>query len=514
MAKDLDGDLDLDLDWDWARELFDRTRGAGEPGFVADPAALARAGDRRRRLRTVGAGSGLLGVVAVTAAVAIGLGAGTTDAGSQPGPGGAWGNRPLSDVFKYVTSFDAIDKTGHAYVPATAVADLAAVMGRLDPSFTHLVGSHDRAHDPRIVADGGAHAQLAHLAQVSSVWVDDSPRQSGELTFGFASNTGWAQLVGVGGLSSSQPPAPCSLVVSGSPASSAAPSQQVQWSSCTVSHLQDGSTIASTSGRVGPGTITVALREFADGEVFTVVAQDFATAMLWQGTALDPATVVKPTPWTEQSLVAALADPAVRSGWNPMSPPNSSGRLLLPADIGKGWSFDTGKAREDTTQEYLYFDGCGSAQNVPVAKPGSETDYWGPLPNGVSGTASEGEYVLRSGSGVQTMAKARSAVQSGCADAPVGHLKDTVIALPAGIGDEAFAESVPDLGMVSVNVRIGDTILRTDLSNVNHVRDQSWTDKTPLDLTSSADRQWLADIARSMVARHTGEPSSPNKNSF
>lgn len=498
-----------DLDWDWARDLFDRTRGAGEPAYTADPASLARAGDRRRRLRTAGAGGGLAGVVAVTMTLAVGLGAGTgaADLGSQAGPGGAWGNRPLSDLFKYVQSLDAVDKTGHAYVPVTAASDLATVLGHLDPSFTHLVGSDVHTRDPRIVATDDAHAKQAHLVRVNSVWTGDSPRRSGELSFGFASSSGWAQLVGVAGSSHDPLAAPCNLPISTTsalPGSSSPGSLPVQWSSCTVSHLQDGSTIGSASGRIGPGTQTVAVREFADGEVFTVVGQDFDTAALSQSTAPDPAAVVKPAPWTEQSLVAALADPAVQSGWNPIPPPNSDGKLLLPSDFGKIWSSDTGQAGQDATGKYLYE--CGVDQGASLARPGSGAYYWGPLPNGVSGSAYEGEYVLRPGSGPGTMAKARATAQGECTaeNGPVDYSKDALIALPTGIGDDAFAESVPGLGMVSVNVRIGDTILRTDLSNVNHVRDRTWTDKTPLDLTSPADRQWLADIARSMVARYRG----------
>lgn len=499
-----------DLDRDWARDLFDRTRGAGEPAFTVDPATLARAGDRRRRLRTLGAGSGLAGVVAATMVLAAGLGAGapSADLGSQAGPGGAWGNRPLSDIFKYVHSLETSqEKAGHAYVPASAAADMAMVLGHLDPSFTHLVGSPDHAHDPRIVVADDTHAKQAHRVVMGSVWTDDSPRQAGELTFAFASNSGWARIAPVGAFSSGQSTAPCDLLVGdvkAPPASSTTPAQPTQWSPCSVSHLEDGSTIGSTSGQVGQGTITVVVREFADGEVFSAAAQDFTTA--WQGGAPDPETVVKPTPWTEQSLVAALADPAVQAGWSPMPPPNDKGKLLLPSDYGKGWSFDTGQAAQGATGKYLYPDGCGTDQSVPVARPGSEAYYRGPLPNGVSGNAYEGEYVLRSGQAAQTMAKAKAAVESGCAVKydPGGYGKDTAVALPAGIGDDAFAESVPGMGTVSVTVRIGDTILQTDLLNADHVRNQSWTDKMPLDLTSAADRQWLADIARSMVSRYHG----------
>ena len=502
---------------DWARDLFDRARGGGEPAWTADPKALARAGDRRRRLRMAGAGGGLAGVVAVTAAVAVGLGAGTTDAGSQPGPGGAWGNKPLSDVFKY-TSFRGGDgdsagryDSAGGYIAAPAAADLAAVMGRLDPSLTHLAGYSGKAPGLRIVAAGDAHAKAVKVLDLGSVWTTGALRQSGELTFAFASSTGWAQTMAPSEPGVGQLTAPCNVALGGGHAPAAAQSTSAQfpskvtatWSACSVSHLQDGSTIGSATARLGTGSAVVALREFADGEVFSVVAQNFPSAPTWQGMAPDPATVVQPMPWSEQSLVAALTDPAVRPGWNPFPPQNSDGKLLLPTDLGKDWSFDTSQAADGGTGQFVIINGCGEDQRVPLAQAGSEAHYRGPLPNGVSGTAYEGEYRLRPGAGPQTMARARSGAQGGCKPGAVDYSKDTVMALPAGIGDDAFAASVPGLGMVSIDVRVGDTILKTDLSDSNSVRDQTWTDHEPLDLSSPADQQWLAAIARSMVSRYT-----------
>lgn len=494
-------------DLDWARELFDGTRGAGEPAWTADPTALARAGNRRRRLRTAGAGGGLAGVVAVTVAVALGLGAGTTDAGSQPGPGGGWGNRPLSDVFKYVGYFGGVgaDQSGKSYVPAPAAEDVAAVLGHVDPSLTHFAGNDGHGDSPRIVSAGDAHAKQNKAITTSAIWTDDTPRQSGSLNFGLASSVGWAQALGVAAIDVGSLAAPCNLpfgVVQPNAGSSTTSAPRTQWSSCTVSHLQDGSTIGSASARMGKGTAIVVSRQFPDGELFTVVAQDFSTPT-WKNGVPDPATVVQPTPWTQQSLAAALADPAVRSPLSEIPPPNSDGRLVQPADLGKGWVYDTSVADQGTAGQFMITNGCAADLNVALAGPGSEAHYWGALPNGVSGTAYAGEYPLPAGSGAKTMASARAAAQGGCKNGPVDYAKDTVMPLPAGIGDEAFAESEPDLGTVGITVRVGDTILRTDLSNTNHVRDQTWTDKKPLDLTSSADRQWLADIARSMVSRYT-----------
>lgn len=494
---------DQDLDLDWARDLFDRARGAGEPAWTADPPTLARAGDRRRRFRTVGMAGGLAGVVALTTAVAVGLGAGTADLGSQPGPGGAWGGRPLADVFKYTTYSGAVDKAGHAYVPAPAAADLATVIARVDPSLTHFIGEKDQA--PHIVPADDAQAKQNKTLVMISDWVDDSPRQSGDLSFGFASSSGWAQTVGVvTEFDTNQLTAPCDLTLGRyTPPPGATPTPPVPWSSCHVSHLNDGSTVASASAHIGAGTAIVVLRQFADGEIFSVVARDYGSPALWPRTGPDPATVVHPTPWSEQSIAAAIADPTVQSGWNKLPPPNADGKLLQPADLGKGWALDTGQADEGTAGQLLLVNGCPPDLNEPLAKPGTEAHYWGPLPNGISGTAYEAEYPLIRGTGAKAMAAARTAAQGGCKDGPVDSTKDSVIPLPAGIGDDAFVAVVPGLGIVSVAVRIGDTILRTDISNVNHVRDQTWADKKPLDLSSPSDQRWLAGVARSMVARYS-----------
>ncbi|MBS2554219.1 hypothetical protein KGQ19_45930, partial [Catenulispora sp. NL8] len=445
-------------------------------------------------------------VVALTAAVAVGLGAGTTDLGSQPGPGGAWGNRPLSDIFKYAMTLGTVDQSGDSYVPEPAAVDLAAVLGQVDPSLTHLVGSHGGEHEPRIVAAGSAHAKQANAIVMSSVWTDDTLRQSGELDFTLSSSSGWAHTMGtMTGFSTDQLAAPCNIAfgeITPAPGATTGSMLPAQWSSCAVTRLSDGSTIGSASAKIGQGTASVAVRQFADGELFSLAAQDFQTP--WQGTVPDPATVVQPTPWTAQSLASALADPAIHSGWNPLPPPDPDGKLLLPADLGTGWSFDTGQADQGTSGMLQTVNGCNAPENLPLSKTGSDAHYWGPLPNGVSGTAYEGEYFLSRGTGAQDMTKVRETAQGGCKDGPVDYSKDTVTPLPAGIGDEAFAQAVPDLGIVSVYVRVGDTILRTDLSNSNHVRDQSWTTKTPLDLSSAADQQWLAGIGRSMVARYSG----------
>jgi hypothetical protein len=500
MNDDVDLDLDLDPDPDWARDLFGRARGGSEPAWTADSATLARAGDRRRRLRTAGAGGGLLGMAALTVAVAVGLGAGSTDLGSQPGPGGAWGNRPLSDAFKYVSYYGAADNSRHVYIAQPAVSDVAAILGRVDPALTHFAAV--TTAKPVVVAAGSAHAKQFTTMAMTSIWADGMSRQSGSLSFDFASSKGWARTIGTtldaGNLSE-----PCALPLAGSGSlpTGSAPAKPPQWSACTGSKLPDGSTVSSASARIGAGTVVVVVRQFADGEVLSVVAEDF-TMPMWQGTAPDPATVVQPTPWSEQSLRAALADPDVRSGWNPMTPADVDGRLLAASDLGPGWSFDDGQADPVVLGQFTVVNGCGADQSQNLAKPAVLAHYSGPLPDGQTGTASETEFPLTAGTGPKTMAAARAAAVGGCKNGPVDFSKDTQIPLPAGIGDEAFAAAVPGLGEVDVDVRVGDTILRTALSDTGPIRDQSWTEKKPLDLTTPAGQRWLESVARAMVARY------------
>ena len=286
---------------------------------------------------------------------------------------------------------------------------------------------------------------------MSSVWVDAAaPRRSGELAFGFASASGWALIPGVTAVDTGQLGAPyCDLPsadwTAGGSNTSVSPSQTpAQWSSCTVSHQPDGSTIDSATGQIGAGTAIVALRQFADGEVFSVVALDFASPAYFQGAAPDPTTVLQPTPWSQSSLAAALADPAVRSGWNPVPPRNADGTLLVPSDLGQGWSHHTSEVDQGTRGQLVRCNGSAEAQRVPLSGPGSDAHYRGPLPNGVAGTAYEAEFrLLPPGSGAQTMARARSVARDGCAAGSVDFSKDTVTALPAGIGDDAFVGTPP-----------------------------------------------------------------------
>lgn len=310
-------DLDLDLDPNWARDLFERTRGAGEPVWAVDAAALARAGDRRRRFRTARAGGGLAGAVTLTVAVAVGLGAGSSDAGSLPGPGGAWGNRPLADVFDYAT-YGATYEPGGNYVAAPVASDVATVLARMDPSLTHIAAVKASSR-PHIVAAGDARAKTAEL-HMGSTWVDsDAPRRAGVLSFEFAPVHDLAQMPQEAEYDTSQLALPCSLPFGGAvraaTSTTTPPPTPAQWSSCALSHQPDGSTIGSAVARIGTGTVTVAVREFADGEVFSVVAQDYWELSYPEVQVADPTTVLQPTPWNQGSLVAALADPAIQSGW-------------------------------------------------------------------------------------------------------------------------------------------------------------------------------------------------------
>ena len=208
------------------------------------------------------------------------------------------------------------------------------------------------------------------------------------------------------------------------------------------------------------------------------------------------AEVLTPTPWSENGLGAALSDPAVGPVLAPLPPPNADGKLLVPADVGPDWAYDPG-SRESSTGEFVMDNGCTPDHSIFGLAAGRALGYTGSLPDGTRATGFEGEYRLPAGTGAKTMQDARTYARGGCDPAAKdgGFSQDTVTELPAGIGDGAFVENQPQQGGVRVTVRVGDTILQTDLTRADRQR---------LTLSSDADRAWQQRIAAAMVARYTG----------
>ncbi|NUP48520.1 MAG: hypothetical protein HOW97_14605 [Catenulispora sp.] len=504
---------------DWARDLFDGARGEAEPFWGADAAAISRAGDRRRRLRTAGTGGGLLGLVAVTTAVAVTLGAGTTDFGSAPGPGGGWGGRKLQDVFRYAQVDGGSGALGQKdfsqHVPRSAAVDLAALIGHLDPAGAHLLGSPagPAREQPRIVGDRDSGLKDTMSLAMSSTWTADGSypgpapvtEPEGRLSYSFFKN---ADLLRGPVLSHGTVlPEPCGLAVDfdvhfGMLSGDAA---LPHWSPCRYTTLSDGSRIGTTSAAYGTGTETVAVRIFDTGNMVALSGWDFPRPDSSDWTvAPDPKTVVKPSPWSEAGFQAALSDPQIGPVFAPLPPRNADGKFLDPADIGPYWVYDPNQGPL-TTGEFVMDNGCTPDHSIFGLAPGSALQYQGMLPGGFAGpesptTALEGEYRLPAGTGPATMRAARTYASGGCDQAaPFGFSKDTVIELPAGIGDDAFVEDQPQMSRVRVYVRFGDTVLETVFSRPS---------VQPLDVTSAAGRTWVQGVARKM-AEHWASASAP-----
>lgn len=148
------------------------------------------------------------------------------------------------------------------------------------------------------------------------------------------------------------------------------------------------------------------------------------------------------------------------------------------------------------TGEFVMDNGCNPDHSIFGLAAGRAVSYNGSLPDGTAVTGFEGEYRLPAGTGARTMQDARTYGRGGCDPGPGGGFsQDTVTALPSGIGDDAFVQNQPQQGTVRVTVRIGDTILQTDIVRADHGRPA---------LTSDADRAWLQRIAVGMAARYTG----------
>lgn len=504
-------------DMDWARDLFDEARAEAEPAWGADVAAITRAGDRRRRLRAAGTGGGLLGLVAATAAVAVTLGAGTTDFGSAPGPAGGWGGRKLQDVFRYAQIDGGGGTSGQTdyfeHVPRSAAVDVAALVGQIDPAGAHLLGSPagPARRQPRIVGDGDSALKDTMSLSMSSTWTADGSypgpmpvtKPEGRLSYSFFKN---ADLLRRPVMHDGAPmPQPCGLAVDSEQRfvilRGAAPLPQ--WSPCQYTVLSDGSRVGTTSAAVGAGTETVAVRIFGTGSTVALIGWDYPLPDTLDG-APDPKTVVRPSPWSEAGFRAALSDPRIGPVLAPLPPRNADGKFLDPADVGPYWVYDPDQG-PTTTGEFVMDNGCAPDHSIFGLAPGSVLQYTGFLPGGFAGpesptTAVEGEYRLPAGTGAATMRDARTYAKGGCDQAaPFGFSKDTVIELPTGIGDDAFVEDQPQMSTVRVYVRFGDTILVTVFSRPA---------VQPLDVTSAAGRAWVEGVARKM-AEHWTSGSAP-----
>jgi hypothetical protein len=167
--------------------------------------------------------------------------------------------------------------------------------------------------------------------------------------------------------------------------------------------------------------------------------------------------------------------------------------MLQASDFGAGWTVDpagsTGK-----TGDLVVDDGCVNTQN-PVASPQPLYGYAGKTPSGLSVTATAQVDIMKAGSGPGWMTDLRQHGTGGCDQAGLRYSQDTMSALPAGTGDDAFIENWYGQGAETFFIRFGDSIMRVDVTTANH----------EMPAFTQADKDWFAGLAAKAAARHGGK---------
>jgi hypothetical protein len=514
-------------DQEWARDLFDRSRAGEEPMWVADHGAMAKAGQRRNKIRTMAASTCAVAVLAVAAGVgSMVVGTGGK---SYPPPADA---PELARVFQYFSIFTSGTKSG-AYpqadahgvtttpIPAAAAGTATALISQLDPGHSHIgLIPSDFASDEAVtvLADDDPVAKDQSVLGFSGTWTPSGeisssptsgPTQNGTLSIQFdASGFGLGPAsTGTDGCGIS-----ANSAANGAANESAAAysdgagwATNAKWSPCATSTLADGSTLMSSSESYGDFVIDNAARVFPNGAGAIEIAwQNFTfgapvsaspnTSGQEPTPRPDPATVLSPSPYTMQQLLDALSAPSVVPGLTPVPVTAPPAGTLQAADFGPGWVYDYTHSRVFAGMPGL------SAANGCAVKPTSGasayTLYDGTLPSGEPVSATATVYRLPAGSGASAMADVARDAAAGCKGASIANepfagsgAKVPVTALPAGIGDGGIIE----FGDQFV-VRSGDTIVDV------HIGGSDTPGKT-IPAASDADRQWLVGLARTAVAR-------------
>jgi hypothetical protein len=496
-------------DQEWMRGMFDKTQGATEPVWAVDTAALARGGARRRRTRTLSAIGGGAGVMAVTAAVVVSLG-GLSRGGASPA-----GTPVHNDVFQYADITVGSSASGGPFdvVPASAVDWSSMLIDALDPGHAHLRRISSAPGSPsggkmlsmKTVADRNSAAKSIDHVLASSVWTADGtvPARDAKVPSGSLQVLVAYKQDSFGTSVYNKPDTsvynlPCGYALMAAQPFQDTPGQHdAHWSACKVRQLGDGSKIDSSSTPDGTGTVTVAVRQFpgnAGGIALVWTSYGNWKTNVGDAAAMDrapdPGVVLKPSPFSEQQLVAALGDLEVGSGTGaPSAPSGGEGprQFLKTVDLGAGAAYqpDSGSLGD------LPMDnGCDYKDVNPLAKPGRQATYTVTTPSGKSVIVTESEYPLPAGTGPSTMATARSQAQGGCAD----YAKDTqkALPLPAGTGDEAFVENWVGGSAYVIWIRFGDSIVRVDVDQPGG--------GAP-DLSAQVDQDWLTTVGKWAAVR-------------
>ncbi|WP_194892026.1 hypothetical protein [Catenulispora pinisilvae] len=498
-------------DGQWMRDVFDTTRAEEEPIWLADAQAMIAGGDRRRRLRTVGAGSGSLAVVAVAATIAV--------SAAAPGGGGRTTTAPptvppttsptrsggsiLDRVdFMPVEHKDLSRSSGtvpeYIAVPEPAVSDMAALLSGLDPTSAHIVPTPNEGVPAKPVPLGDPSGDNIADLQVNSDWTPNGKAATkGELNLPDSPNGNLLTRFLDGDDPKFQPAMPgCGAADDlGETWSSLDPNtsnpdgpDQVAWSACDHRQLTDGSVLASSTKSFGRLTAVFATRQFPGGagSVETLWI-NYSIKQVSKGIAPNPDTVLSPSPLTAQKLTAVLSGSGIAPGLKAAAAVTVPPTFLQAADFGPGWKVaSTGAPSRPST---LVTDACATEQSGLIGPTVPDYTFSGPTPSGLNVRADVLRLTVKSGAGAQKLADLRQQAQTGCAGA-------TVTSLPSGIGDGGFVENIPGLPSQPWNVfvRFGDVVIQV---NVNSPESSS--------AFTSADKQWLTGLATKVATRFTAK---------
>ncbi|MBS2547333.1 hypothetical protein KGQ19_10650 [Catenulispora sp. NL8] len=506
-------------DSQWMRDVFDTTRAEQEPIWLADAQAMIAGGDRRRRLRTVGAGSGSLAVVAVAATIAV--------SAAAPGGGGRTTTAPptASPTRSGTSILDRVDFMPVEYkdlsrasggvpkyiaVPEPAVSDMAALLSGLDPTSSHIVPTPNQGVPAKPVPFGDPGGDNIADLQVNSVWtpngkpaaqsdlkLPDSPNgkpvTQGDLKFPDSPNGNLLTRFLAGDDPKFQPAMPgCgaagdlgeSWSTLDPDTSSPDAADQVAWSACDHRQLADGSVLASSTKSFGRLTAVFVSRQFPGGTgAVETLWLNYSIAQVPKGIAPNPDTVLSPSPLTLQKLTAVLSGSGIAPGLKAAATVTVPPTFLQAADFGAGWKVASTGAPSRPSNSVT--DACATEQSDLIGPTVPDYTFSGPTPSGLNARADVLRLTVKSGDGAQKLSSLRSQAETGCAGA-------TVTPLPSGIGDGGFVENLPGLPSQPWNVfvRFGDVLIQVTVNS---------PENSPA--FTSADQEWLTGLAAKAATR-------------
>lgn len=310
------------LDDGWATAAFDRARlSQNEPYWSPDAAQASRTSARRRvRTRITGVAS-VVAVVGISATAYATLGAGTRvgNQSAASATSAAAQNEKLGrEIGKYFAMPIPADYRGPGTgrplpIEHTMAQDLENLAKGLDPSGQHLRAA---GYEPvSVVSTPQSGVGISNVGY----WTPNGSADA-VLDQKHTENDGYGMVdVSFTGTAPHFANGACGIWANGLD-----PEMKVAWSDCAKHVLSDGSYVLSThSTNLGRALLVLAMRVFPDGSRITVSATN---TLVYDRPNDDHLTVlmaptspgfffgksVEPSPWTEQTVVAALGSDGIK----------------------------------------------------------------------------------------------------------------------------------------------------------------------------------------------------------